>query len=72
MAVIVLIVSLGILGAITLLVLHRKGKTPPVSNRDPSPYKTILVLTCIINSYMICFWVGGKNYAQRISHSTVF
>jgi len=31
-----------------------------------------LVLTCIINSYMICFGVGGKNYAQRISHSTVF
>ena len=32
----------------------------------------MLVLTCIINSYMICFGVGGKNYAQRISHSTVF
>jgi len=32
----------------------------------------MLMLTCIINSYMICFWVGGQNYAQRISHSTVF
>ena len=42
MAVIVLIVSVGILGAITALVLHRKGKTPPVSNRDPSPDKTFL------------------------------
>ena len=30
-----------------------------------------IVLTCIINSYMIYFWAGGKNYAQRLSHSTV-
>jgi hypothetical protein len=31
-----------------------------------------LVLTCIINSYMINSWAGGKNYAQGLSHSTVF
>ena len=30
-----------------------------------------LMLTCIINSYMIYFWAGGNNYAQRLSHSTV-
>ncbi len=32
----------------------------------------MLVLTCLNNSYVICFWVGGQNYAQRMSHSTVF
>ena len=30
-----------------------------------------LVHTCIINSYMIYPWAGGKNYAQGLSHSTV-
>jgi len=30
-----------------------------------------LVLTCIINSYMIYPWAGGNNYAQRLSHSTL-
>ena len=32
---------------------------------------TELVHTCIINSYMIYPWAGGKNYAQGLSHSTV-
>ena len=30
-----------------------------------------LVLTCIINRYMIYSWVGGKNYAQGLPHSTL-
>jgi len=34
--------------------------------------KEKLVLTCIINSYMIYPWAGGKHYAQRLPHSTVF
>ena len=31
-----------------------------------------LMLTCIINSYMICSWAGGKDYAKGLSDSTVF
>ena len=31
----------------------------------------VLVLTCIINRYMIYSWVGGKNYAQGLPHSTL-
>ena len=42
--------------------VSRVAYTKPITN---------LVLTCIINSYMISSWAGGKNYAQRLSHSKV-
>jgi hypothetical protein len=42
-----------------------------LSNVGNAPAIEMLVFTCIINSYMIYFWAGGKNYAQRLSHSTV-
>ena len=46
------------------LILQAKNGNPEAQDE--------LVLTCIINSYMIYHWAGGNNYAQRLSHSTVF
>jgi len=32
----------------------------------------ILVFNCINNSYMLCFWAGGEDYAQELPYSSLF